>query len=259
MFILPSMRRISIVILSFSILIVAQDYPTPTNIVTSPTAGGLVRGAFSAHMHMQRDGGLATALAVGLSDRFMFGLSYGASKLIGDGEPIPYPRPEVIIKYRIVDESMVFPGIAFGINTQGFGNYNKADSLKRYDIKGYGTYLVASKNWRTLFGNMGIHFGSNINFTETTDGDEDINFFTGLDLEFNPELSLLAEYNAALNQNSMTAKTISLSRGGYLNVGLRWSLFQNFHIEIHFNNLLFDEEKVRYFNRELKVNYIEYF
>ena len=106
---------------------------------------------------------------------------------------------------------------------------------------------------------MGFHFGANSNFTETTDGDEDINFFGGFDLEFNPELSLLAEYNAALNQNSMTAKTISLSRGGYLNAGLRWSLFQNIHIEIHFNNLLFDEEKVSYFNRELKVNYIEYF
>ena len=253
------MRLTSVAILSLTIVLVAQDYPPPTNIITVPTAGGLVRGSFSAHMHMQRDGGLATALSVGLTDRFMFGLSYGASKLIGDAEPIPYPRPEVIFKYRIVDESIVFPGIAFGIDTQGFGNYNEVDSLKRYDIKGYGTYLAASKNWRTLLGNMGFHFGLNSNFTETTDGDEDINFFGGLDLEFNPELSLLAEYNAALNQNSMTAKTISLSRGGYLNAGLRWSLFQNFHIEIHFNNLLFDEERVSYFNRELKVNYIEYF
>ena len=208
---------------------------------------------------MQRGGGLTAALAVGLTDRFMFGLSYGASRLIGDEEPVPYPRPEVIFKYRILDESMVFPGIALGIDTQGFGNYNESDSLQRYDIKGYGAYLVASKNWRTLFGNMGIHLGVNQNFTETTDGDEDINLFAGFDLEFNPEFSFLIEYNAALNQNSMTSETISLSKGGYLNAGLRWSLFQNFHIEVHFNNLLFDQEKVSYFNRELKVNYIEYF
>ncbi len=208
---------------------------------------------------MQREGGLTAALAVGISDRFMFGLSYGASKLIGDDEPIPYPRPEVIFKYRIVDESMVFPGIAIGIDTQGFGNYNEADSLQRYDIKGYGAYLAASKNWRTPLGNLGAHLGANQNFTETTDGDEDINLFAGFDLEFNPEFSFLAEYNAALNQNSMTAESIALSRGGYLNAGLRWSLFQNFHIELHFKNLLFDDEKVSYFNRELKVNYIEYF
>ncbi len=253
------MRHTSAAILSLAVSLSAQDYPPPTNLVTIPTAGGLVRGAFSAHMHMQREGGLTAALAVGISDRFMFGLSYGASKLIGDDEPIPYPRPEVIFKYRIVDESMVFPGIAIGIDTQGFGNYNEADSLQRYDIKGYGAYLAASKNWRTPLGNLGAHLGANQNFTETTDGDEDINLFAGFDLEFNPEFSFLAEYNAALNQNSMTAESIALSRGGYLNAGLRWSLFQNFHIELHFKNLLFDDEKVSYFNRELKVNYIEYF
>jgi len=106
---------------------------------------------------------------------------------------------------------------------------------------------------------MGLHFGINYNLTENIDKDEDLNFFTGIDIEFNPEFSFLIEYNAALNQNNMTAKTISLSRGGFLNTGLRFSIFQNLHLDIHFNNLLFDEQKVNYYNREVKINYIEYF
>ena len=67
------MGQTSAVILSLSISLSAQDYPPPTSLVTIPTAGGLVRGAFSTHMYMQREGGLTAALAVGLTDRFMFG------------------------------------------------------------------------------------------------------------------------------------------------------------------------------------------
>ncbi|HJM47653.1 MAG TPA: hypothetical protein QGH56_07520, partial [Candidatus Marinimicrobia bacterium] len=83
--------------------------------------------------------------------------------------------------------------------------------------------------------------------------------FFGLDMEVNPELSLLVEYNAALNENDMTAETLALNRGGYLNAAVRWTFVDRLHIEMDFNNLLFDDDKVNYFNRELKIIYIEYF
>lgn len=237
----------------------ATEYPPPTNLITIPTAGGLVRGTFSTGLRIQKDGGLTARLSVGITDRFMFGLSYGASYFIGERKPVPYPRPEVILKYRLIDESSSLPGIALGLDTQGFGIYNDADSLKRYSIKAYGAYLAFSKNWRSPFGNAGVHFGFNYNFTERLDGDDDISGFVGFDLEINPELTFLFEWNAALNENNMTAKSLALSRGGYLNGAIRWTFVEHFHIEIDFNNLLFDKNKVSYFNRELKVTYIEYF
>ena len=86
-----------------------------------------------------------------------------------------------------------------------------------------------------------------------------INYFFGFDMEFTPELSILLEYNAALNENDMTAKTMSFSKGGYLNAAIRWTFVERLHIEMDFNNLLFDDEKVDYFKRELKITYIEYF
>ena len=44
-----------------------------------------------------------------------------------------------------------------------------------------------------------------------------------------------------------------------LNAAVRWTFVERLHIEMDFNNLLFNEDKVDYFNRELKIIYIEYF
>ncbi len=246
-------------LLTFGILSGQSSYPPPTTLITIPSAGTLVRGSYAMQMRVQKGGGLITNLSVGITDRFQFGLSFGAANLIGDDSLKWYPRPEANLKYRIVDETPAMPGISFGIDTQGQGKYTVGDSLNRYDVKAMGTYLAASKNWKTPLGNFGIHGGINYNFIETDDGDKDVNTFFGIDLEFNPELSVLLEYNAALNENDMTAKTMSINRGGYLNGAIRWTFVEHLHIEMDFNNLLFDDEKVDYFNRELKITYIEYF
>ena len=237
----------------------AQSYPPPTTLVTVPSAGTLVRGSYSMEMRVQKGGGLTTSLSVGITDRFQFGLSFGSANLIGDDSLIWHPRPEANLKYRLIDETESMPGVSFGVNTQGLGHFNAADSLMRYDVKAMGLYLAGSKNWKTPLGNLGMHAGTNYNFAEVNDGDKDMNYFFGFDMEFNPELSLLLEYNAALNENDMTAKTMSISKGGYLNAAIRWTFVEHLHIELDFNNLLFDDEKVDYFQRELKITYIEYF
>ena len=170
-----------------------------------------------------------------------------------------HPKPEANIKYLLIDETEAIPGISIGVNTQGQGKFNSQDSLMRYDIKAMGLYAASSKNWLTPLGNLGFHFGTNYNFVEINDGDDDLNYFMGIDIEFNPELSLLMEYNAALNENDMTAKNIAINKGGYLNAAIRWTFVERLHIELDFNNLLFDEDRVDYFNRELKITYIEYF
>ena len=84
-------------------------------------------------------------------------------------------------------------------------------------------------------------------------------YFFVWSFEFNPELSVLLEWNAALNENNMQSKNLAINKGGYLNAALRWTFVDHLHIELDFNNLLFDNDKVDYFNRELKITYIEYF
>ena len=249
----------SIIISILSTFGIAQTYPPPTNLVSVPSAGTLVRGSYAMQMRVQKNGGLTSSLSVGITDRFQFGLSFGSANLIGDDSLEWYPRPEANLKYRLIDETTSMPGVSIGLDTQGQGQFNEADTLMRYDIKAMGIYAAASKNWVTPLGNLGLHMGTNYNFAEVNDGDKDINYFFGFDMEFNPELSILLEYNAALNENDMTAKTMSISRGGYLNAAIRWTFVERLHIEMDFNNLLFDDQKVDYFKRELKITYIEYF
>ena len=101
-----------------------QELPPPTDLITVPTAGTLARGSFSMDMRIQDEGGMILGLSAGITDRFQFGLSFGSPNLIGDDSLRWYPRPEAKVKYLVIDESMSMPGIAFGINTQGFGNYH---------------------------------------------------------------------------------------------------------------------------------------
>ena len=253
------MKRIRYYFLFLSFVLNAQSYPPPSSLITLPTAGTLQRGSFALEMRIQKFGGLTSSISVGLTDRFQLGISYGSANLIGDDSLIWYPKPETNLKYLLIDESETSPGISLGIDTQGLGKFNSVDSLMRYDTKALGLFAVASKNWVTPLGNLGWHFGSNYNFVETNDNDKDVNFFMGFDIEFNPELSIMLEYNAALNENNMTSKNIAISRGGYLNAGIRWTFVERLHIEIDFNNLMFDKKKVDYFNREIKITNIEYF
>ena len=253
------MKRIRYYFLFLPFVLNAQSYPPPSSLITLPTAGTLQRGSFALEMRIQKFGGLTSSISVGLTDRFQLGISYGSANLIGDDSLIWYPKPETNLKYLLIDESETSPGISLGIDTQGLGKFNPDDSLMRYDTKALGLFAVASKNWVTPLGNLGWHFGSNYNFVEINDDDKDVNFFMGFDIEFNPELSMMFEYNAALNENNMTSKNIAISRGGYLNAGVRWTFVERLHIEIDFNNLMFDKKKVDYFNREIKITYIEYF
>ena len=235
----------------------AQEYPPPTDLISVPTAGTLMRGSFSMDMRIQDEGGLVLGLSAGITDRFQFGMSFGSPNLIGDEKLEWYPRPEAKLKYLILDESLSMPALSLGLNTQGLGDY--VDTLQRYEIKALGLYGALSKNWKSPLGNIGLHTGLNYSFLETEDGDNDPNLFFGMDVEFNPEFSFLLEYNSALNENGMTARTMSVSKGGYLNAALRWSFVESLHLELHLNNLLFDDEEVDYFKRELKITYIEYF
>ena len=250
-------KQIIILLISIVHLVNGQEYPPPTDLISVPTAGTLMRGSFSMDMRIQDEGGLVLGLSAGITDRFQFGMSFGSPNLIGDENLEWYPRPEAKLKYLIVDENLSMPAFALGLNTQGSGDFE--DTLQRYEIKALGLYGAMSKNWKSPLGNIGLHTGLNYSFLETEDGDSDPNLFFGIDVEFNPEFSFLMEYNSALNENGMTARTMSVSKGGYLNAALRWSFVESLHLELHLNNLLFDDEEVDYFKRELKITYIEYF
>ena len=248
---------------------IEQPYP-PLNLVSIPTAGTLPRGSFTLESLLITDGGMVPRLSVGFTDNFSFGVSFGVQNLIGENKPsFNKTTPEVQIKYRVFDESEKMPALVYGLDTQGRGNYTDTLitprdtlTLNRYDQKAWGIYMVMSKNWN-LLGNLGLHVGINKSLSENNDGDQDINFFFGIDKELNRSFSLLVEYDAALNDNlgegDYALNDITFGKGkGYLNAGIRWAMSPNLMLEINFNDIN-QNTNSEYANREIKVMYSESF
>mgnify|MGYP006288255013 CR=1 FL=1 len=228
-------------------------YPQPPILINTPTAGALARGSYATELRMMPEGGVLAGVGIGLTDRFMIGVSYGGTHIIGQDSVEWNPQPGVQVKYRFIEETYKLPAFAIGFNSQGYHRYIK--ERNRYTLKSTGFYAVASKNYQFL-GNLGLHVG--INYSLENETDDDPNLFAGIDKAINEELSLMVEYDTAINDNERGDTAISRRRG-YLNAAIRWTFAEKFHIELDMNNLLRNKERVDNISREIKIVYIEYF
>jgi len=240
--------------LLFPFILLAQDVSLvePLRMVDTPTAGTLLRGSFRAQMRAYAEGGILAGIDVGITDRLMFGISYGGTNLIGIGDIDWNPQVGVNVRYRFFEEAYTFPAILLGYNSQGFGAY--VDSTSRYREKSRGIFIAASKNF-TFLGTIGLHGGLNYSF-EKGDGDKDLNLFIAMDKSINPELAIVAEYDFALNDNS--DKSIGSGKG-YLNAGLKWIFAGKLEIDFLLKNMLKNRNTLPNMSREIRISYVEIF
>jgi len=219
-------------------------------LVDLPTAGTLERGSFAIDIRMYNNGGLIGGVAVGISPRFMFGLSFGGENIIGEGGVNWNENPGIQARFRIIDESFGMPAVIIGFDSQGYGAYRKGS--KRYANKSRGFFGVVSKNY-AFFYNLGLHGG--VNYSLETVDEKDINFFLGADLNLNREVRIILEYDFAINDNSTGAQFGSGS--GYLNGGAQWSFSDRLFLQFNLKNLL--KNGPGQVTREFKIGYFEYF
>jgi hypothetical protein len=175
---------------------------------------------------------------VGLFNRFNMGISYGGTGIIGNSADIGWnDEPGVEVKYRLFDESYFFPAVALGYSSQGYGGFETNDSteVKRYLIKSRGLYAVFSKNFQYRPGkDLGLHIGMNYN-TNERDDDQGTNCFIGSDFALNEELTLIGEYDLALNDNSDKA----FGEGqGYFNFAVRWTFASHMMLQLDLKDIL---------------------
>lgn len=222
----------------------------PRRLVDLPTAGTLERGSFAIDLRMYNNGGLIGGVGVGISPRFMFGLSFGGENIIGEGGVNWNENPGIRARFRIVDESYGMPAVTIGFSSQGYGPYR--DGPNRYVNKSRGFFGVVSKNY-AFFYNLGLHGG--VNYSLETDDEKDINFFLGADVSLNREVRVIMEYDFAINDNSTGAQFGSGS--GYLNAGAQWSFSDRLFLQFNLKNLL--ENGPGQVTREFKIGYFEYF
>jgi hypothetical protein len=228
----------------------------PRKLVDCPTAGQLPRGSFDVDLRLFPGGGALCGISVGLSERFLLGVSYGGQRIISDEKVEWFPHPGVSVRYRVIEENIALPALAVGFDSQGYGAYLESDTLSRYEVKSKGIYWVASKNYRVLGTAMGLHLGANYSL-EDDDGDDDPTVFLGLDKSFNDEFSVIIEYDFAFNDNQ---KLPNFGKGnGYLDLGLRWSFGDRLTMEFDFMNLAENRKDIDYLSRQVRIVYLEYF
>ena len=221
----------------------------PSSLIDKPTAGMLTRASYQISSNFFQRGGMLAGLSVGVFDRFMFGISYGGTDIIGPNTIRMNPLPGVQAKLRIFNEGTLLPAIAIGFDSQGKEPY--VDSLTRHTIKSPGGYVVASRNYAFL-GNLSVHGGLNFT-TERKDGDKDMNTFLGLEKSIGEDISLLAEYDFAFNDDHGRA----VGRGrGYLNLALRWHWGKGLVVGFDLKNVTKNQQNVSVGNRLLQIDYV---
>ncbi len=229
--------KIFVILLLFNGVLLAQgtagtdakyEYRT---LIDLPTAGILKKGFVGVSMDVMPYGVVISKIEVGVFENFSFGISYGGSNIIGTGRVNWYKRPGVNLRLRILNETQSLPAVTFGFNSQGKGLYYK--NLDRYEIKSPGLFAAFSKNFDFL-GYLSVHGVLNYSF-ERNDGDKDFDLGVGVEKTLGRKVSLVAEYNFAINDNTGNA----LGSGkGYLNMGIRWSVGEGFTVGLDLRDLL---------------------
>lgn len=257
-----------VVVLSHNNLLLAQvdndDLPAlpfstymPTILVDCPTAGTLKRAHFNVTIRAYPNGGILAGTNIGLSNRFMVGISYGSEGIISEHKPNWNPRVEFNVKLSLIDEGLIFPAASIGFSSQGFGSYvDYENDNGRYSFKSKGFYAVASKNYPFYNWQLGMHGGVNASM-EQDDDDKNLDFFVGIDSRLNNDVGFVLEYDFATNDDRTGS---SLGKGrGYLNLAIQWLYADNLVMEVLLKNLSSNRRDVVDIWRGLRVTYVERF
>jgi hypothetical protein len=229
--------------------------PLRLELVDTPTAQVLPRGGYDIWMRLLAGGDALFGARVGMFDMFTFGVSYGGSRILGDGDPDWNPRIEFNAKLRLVREGN-YPGLAIGYDSQGLGPYD--DELERYEMKSRGFYAAVDRSFDFL-GYLGLHGGSSVSL-ENEDGEKGATFFFGLEKSLGNAVLFVAEYDLGLNDNKENG--VYGEGGGFLNTGLTWNVNERFALDLAFRNLSENGEgdaRLSDWNREVRVRFMEFF
>jgi hypothetical protein len=239
-----------IIIILFAVTINANNLHT----VSNPTAGILSKGEARIHQLTFKNNSVMVGVNVGLFENFQFGISYSAENIIGDKEPKWHNQPEFNVRFRILNETLQSPALAVGIDTQGYGMYHK--SLKRYDIKSKGAYLVASKNFGFL-GMIGFDLGTNYTF-EKEDDKTALDIFTGMYKTIGPNFMLFTDFSLGLNDNCKRSMHTGRSRG-YLNSGIQFRVNDQLTLKLLMHDLFKNRPGNDLFDRSIMIDYRWFF
>jgi hypothetical protein len=223
-------------------------------IVDSPTAGIVPHGGYLFQGSIGPSSSLLFGVKVGFHDRLMLGASFGFQNFVGRGDLEINDRPGFEIRFRIIEEEVIGPALAFGLDTQGKDAY--LEEGERYERKSRGFYAVISRNYR-LIRDFSVHGGANYSLERKDE--EGVNCFAGATLEVIPGFHLLVDYNAALDDDDPDVPSARTRGRGYLDVGLRFDYRENLRLKLNFKDLLDNYMPESGIARSFELFYVNYF
>jgi len=219
------------------------------SIIDIPSAGILNKGYVGVTANNLPNGVVISKIEVGVFENFSFGISYGGANVIGTGVIDWYKTPGLNVRVRLFNETKSTPALTMGFDSQGKGAY--FDNIERYEIKSPGFYLAGSKTFEFL-GYLVLHGTLNYSL-ERQDNDKDLNAGVGLEKTIGDQVSLIAEFDFAVNDN--TDQAIGDGQG-YFNLGVRWSVGDGFTLGLDLRDML-DNKKINS-NKADRALFVEY-
>ncbi len=239
-------KTIIFIFFLFSINLLAAFENPLFMLIDNPTCGNYFRGQYEMRSRMEPEGGVLAGIYIGITNNFSIGVSYGGNHIIGYGAVVGNKYPGVEVRYRVFEETFLYPALALGFSSQGYGP--QIDG--RYRIKSKGFYGVVSKNFEFI-GNLSLHGGINYSL-EHSDGNKNLNVFLGFEKSITSIYSFLADYDFAFNEGIE-----EYAEDGYLNLGIKGYFAPNIAIEFDVRNLLKTGDDG--INRILKLSYLDSF
>ncbi|UCG91897.1 MAG: hypothetical protein JSV97_12670 [candidate division WOR-3 bacterium] len=199
---------------------------------------------YDVKLRLGPEGAVLGFFHVGIWDRLSLGVSYGASNLIGAGDPEFYTKPGIQIRILAIEEGFVYPSLIFGFDNQGYGPYDEG----RYEIMSKGLYCQTGKT----FGTPGIEFMPSIGFNYSFEENGRFDMFLGVMTQFGTSAALLIDYSPNFNDN------LDQNRG-YMNLALKLIFYEELFFEFALRDLLDNSVGEQQLNRLIKIGYEQVF
>lgn len=200
-------------------------------------------GVYGLQFRFGPTGDVITYGTLGLFNRLSLGVSYGASNLIGSGNPDFYSQPGVQIRIKAIEEAGYLPTLILGLDNQGYGTYDEG----RYQIMSKGIYIQVGRNIE--YPDIAFIPSLGMNYCFEADGRLDI--FLGMKFNIKSSVEVIFDYSPNINDELDQNK-------GYLNTGLNLILHRDVFFQFALRDLL-DNGHDQQLNRMIKFGFFQSF